>query len=168
MLIRLATSADLAEIPVIELAAGELFRTVGMTEVAEHAPPSLEALEKWRGEGHIRVADDGTGRPVGFLLHEDVDGAAHIEQVSVHPEVAHRGIGRALIDDLGERAGRALTLTTFADVPWNAPYYARLGFRTLSGDEVTPGLREIRRAEDAMGLDAWPRVCMRREPAARA
>jgi ribosomal protein S18 acetylase RimI-like enzyme len=129
MLIRLATSADLAEIPVIELAAGGLFRTVGMTEVAEHAPPSSEALEQWRGEGRIRVADDGTGRPVGFLLHEDVDGAAHIEQVWVHSDAAHRGVGRALIDDPAESAGRALTVTTFADVPWNAPYYARLGFR---------------------------------------
>jgi GNAT superfamily N-acetyltransferase len=168
MFIRLATAADLAEIPRIELAAGELFRSVGMAEVAEHAPPSAQVLEGYRAEGHAWVADDGSGTPVGFLLHEDVDGAAHVEQVSVRPDVARRGIGRALMDDLAARAGTALTLTTFVDVPWNGPYYTRLGFRVLTEDEVTEGLREIRRAEDAMGLDAWPRVCMRREPVARA
>ncbi|WP_329454924.1 GNAT family N-acetyltransferase [Streptomyces sp. NBC_01497] len=165
MFIRLATVADLAEIPRIELAAGELFRRIAMAEVAAHEPPSPEVLEGYREHGNAWVADNGTGRPVAFLLHEDVDGAAHIEQVSVHPDAARQGVGRALIEDLARRAGTALTLTTFADVPWNAPYYARLGFRTLTADEVTGGLREIRRAEADMGLDAWPRICMRREPA---
>lgn len=56
----------------------------------------------------------------------------------------------------------ALTLTTFTDVPWNAPYYARCGFRRLDDGELTPGLREISEREAAHGLDRWPRVCMRR------
>jgi len=58
----------------------------------------------------------------------------------------------------------ALTLTTFAQVPWNAPYYARCGFRILGDAEVTAGLRAIRRREAEMGVDRWPRVCMRRDP----
>jgi len=48
-------------------------------------------------------------------------------------------------------------------VPWNAPYYARCGFRILGDAEVTPGLRAIRRREAEMGVDRWPRVCMRRD-----
>jgi hypothetical protein len=48
-------------------------------------------------------------------------------------------------------------------VPWNAPYYVRCGFRVLDDAEVTPGLRAIRRREAEMGLDRWPRVCMRRD-----
>jgi hypothetical protein len=55
-----------------------------------------------------------------------------------------------------------LTLTTFADVPWNAPYYARLGFEITPPNKITPGLREIRQYEAAAGLDAWPRVVMSR------
>ena len=55
-----------------------------------------------------------------------------------------------------------MTLTTFAEVPWNAPYYARLGFTILATDQLTPGLRRIRDHEVARGLDAWPRVAMRR------
>jgi hypothetical protein len=57
----------------------------------------------------------------------------------------------------------ALTLTTFTEVPWNAPYYERCGFRRLPEAELTPGLREIRRREAAHGLDRWPRTCMRRD-----
>jgi predicted N-acetyltransferase YhbS len=87
-----------------------------------------------------------------------VDGHLHVEQVSVDPAYARRGVGRALIGRLpGE-----LTLTTFAEVPWNAPYYARLGFTVLPGEALTPALRAIRAREAAHGLDRWPRVCMTR------
>lgn len=57
----------------------------------------------------------------------------------------------------------ALTLTTFAEVPWNAPYYERCGLRPLADAELTGGLREIRAREATYGLDRRPRVCMRRE-----
>jgi predicted N-acetyltransferase YhbS len=76
-------------------------------------------------------------------------------------------VGRALLAHAAGRAGEegltGMTLTTFAEVPWNAPYYARLGFRVLAEAELTPGLRAIRAAEAAHGLDRWPRVCMRRD-----
>ncbi|MEV7869857.1 GNAT family N-acetyltransferase [Streptomyces sp. NPDC088124] len=170
--IRPATRTDLPFLQDIEGAAGEAFRALGMAAVADDAPPALAVLEHYRSAGRAWVAgtgDDGTagdGRPVAYLLHDPVDGAAHVEQVSVHPDAARLGIGRALIDHLAARAVgagfTALTLTTFADVPWNAPYYARLGFRTLTEDRLTDGLRALRRAEAAHGLDRWPRVCMRR------
>ena len=52
--------------------------------------------------------------------------AAHIEQVSVHPNHAHQGIGRALIEKAASWAiahgHHELTLTTYVDVPWNGPY----------------------------------------------
>lgn len=56
----------------------------------------------------------------------------------------------------------ALTLTTYRDVPWNAPYYERLGFQVLTEVEMTAGLRSIRAHEAACGLARWPRVTMRR------
>lgn len=58
---------------------------------------------------------------------------------------------------------RGLTLTTFAEVPWNAPYYARCGFRVLDDSELSPGMRTIRDREIAHGLHRWPRVYMRRD-----
>jgi N-acetylglutamate synthase-like GNAT family acetyltransferase len=103
---------------------------------------------------------------VGYLLADPLDGNAHIEQVSVHPDHGRRGLGRSLVEHLAawanERGMPALTLTTFADVPWNAPYYERCGFKRLSQDELTPGLRDKQEHEAARGLDRWPRVCMRR------
>jgi GNAT superfamily N-acetyltransferase len=87
--------------------------------------------------------------------------------VSVHPSYARLGVGRQLLDHLAEHATAtdtpALTLTAFADVPWNAPYYARCGSLTLNEIGLTPGLRTIRQHEAAHGLDRWPRVCMRRD-----
>lgn len=56
-----------------------------------------------------------------------------------------------------------MTLTSFALAPWNAPYYARLGFVVISAAEQPPELREIRRIEAERGLDTWPRVAMRRQ-----
>jgi len=43
------------------------------------------------------------------------------------------------------------------------PYYERGGFRILRPDEVTAELAAIRRHEADIGLDQWPRVCMRRD-----
>ncbi|MFD3484191.1 MULTISPECIES: GNAT family N-acetyltransferase [unclassified Streptomyces] len=166
MRIRPAVPADLPLLQDIERAAGEPFRAVGMAEIADDDPPGIDLLDRYLRAGHAWVTEDAAGRPVAYLIYDEVDGAAHIEQVSVHPTASRHGVGRALIEHLAVRARSAglagLTLTTFADVPWNAPYYTRLGFRTLAESELTDGLREIRRAEAAHGLDHWPRVCMRR------
>lgn len=138
-----------------------------MSAVADDDPPPLGLLDDYRRAYRAWVAADPDDRPVGYLIADPVDGAAHIEQVSVHPSAARRGLGSTLIDHLTgwahERKLGALTLTTFSHVPWNAPYYARLGFRTLGETELTDGLRKIRAEEAEHGLDRWPRVCMRRE-----
>ena len=55
-----------------------------------------------------------------------------------------------------------MTLTTFRDVPWNAPYYERLGFRVIAPADQGPELAALV-AEEAERIpgDA-PRVAMRR------
>lgn len=54
----------------------------------------------------------------------------------------------------------AVTLTTFVDVPWNAPYYRRCGFRPLPEPEWGPELARIRRDERVRGLDVGARIAM--------
>ena len=159
--IRQVRADELPLLQDIERAAGECFRSVGMPEIADDEPFPVPVLEGFRAAGRAWVAVDDADRPVAYLVAEPVDGAVHVEQVSVHPSHARRGVGRALLDEVAPDS--PLTLTTFADVPWNAPYYARLGFRVLPESEWTPGLRAIRAREAATGLDRWPRVCMRRE-----
>ena len=167
MRIRPAAPADFAVLQDIERSAGEAFRAIGMPEIADDAPFTVEELTRYQQAGRAWVTVDSDDRPVAYLVADPVDGNLHIEQVSVHASRAHHGLGRALIEHaaaVARAAGQpALTLTTFTEVPWNAPYYQRLGFRPLPESEVTPGLREVRRAEAAHGLDRWPRTSMRRD-----
>ncbi|MFJ2420035.1 GNAT family N-acetyltransferase [Streptomyces brevispora] len=167
MRIRPARRSDLPLLQDIERAAGEPFRTVGMSRVADDEPPSLDVLDEYRRAGRAWVTVRADDRPLGYLVADPVDGAGHIEQVSVHPSAARRGLGSGLIGHAGSWAAAeglgGLTLTTFSHVPWNAPYYVRLGFRVLMESELTDGLRKIRAEEAEHGLDRWPRVCMRRD-----
>ena len=65
------------------------------------------------------------------------------------------------LNDTGrERCAIALTLTTFDDIPWNGPYYERLGFRRLDEAELSPALQSIRQAEVDAGLPMEQRICM--------
>lgn len=96
-------------------------------------------------------------------MAEVVDGCLYIADVNVHPRAARQGPGRMLIDHVAHGNYPALILTTFRDVPWNAPDYRRLGFKILTDDEITPNLSVIRNFQASIGLDRWPRVCMRRD-----
>jgi hypothetical protein len=48
-------------------------------------------------------------------------------------------------------------------VAWNAPFYAKHGFRVLGADDTGPELTERRAEEANHGLDPELRVCMRRD-----
>lgn len=165
-MIRTATSTDLPALQQIEIAAGEPFRSIGMDTVADDPPPTLDELNDFLTVGKIWVHTDANDVPLAYVHVEIVDDAAHIEQLSVHPLHARRGIGARLIDVVAHWASthglRSVTLTTFVDVPWNAPYYERLGFVRLPESALTPGLVRIRANEQAAGLDAWPRITMSR------
>ncbi|GAA1850051.1 GNAT family N-acetyltransferase [Asanoa iriomotensis] len=167
MRIRAAQPEDLPTLQDIERAAGEMFRAIGMPEIADDDPPPLADLERHQQEGTAWVATTETNETVAYLIADHIDAGLHIDQVSVHPNHGGKGIGRQLIDHAAAAASTneitALTLTTFRDVPWNASYYERCGFRTLDDYELTPDLTAIRNREADHGLDRWPRVTMRRQ-----
>lgn len=165
--IRVPASRELPLLQDLERAAGRCFRDLGMPEVADDEPAHLDELTRYLDTGRVWVVSGPADVPVAYLLADPVDGNLHIEQVSVHPDHARRGLGRRLLEHAADQARSgglpALTLTTFVTVPWNAPYYRRCGFRVLTDEELTPGLAEIRRCEAERGMDRWPRVCMRRD-----
>jgi GNAT superfamily N-acetyltransferase len=165
IVIRPASPGDAPVLREIERLAGERFRDVGMPEIADDEPLSLEVLAGHARAGRSWVALGSAGTPVGYVLVDVVDGGAHIEQVSVRPDHQGAGVGRALIDQVRTWAlgsgMDALTLTTFGDVPWNAPLYEHLGFRVLTESDLGPEMRALRDAETAHGLDPARRVCMR-------
>lgn len=166
-LIRPARRDDGSALREIERLAGARFRDVGLPEVADDEPASVDALARYAADGRSWVAVDGLDAPIGYVLADVVDGCAHIDQVSVRPDCQGSGVGRALVQRVrtwaAERGFPAITLTTFTGVAWNAPLYRHLGFRTLSENEIGLQLREVRAKETAHGLDPAKRVCMRAE-----
>lgn len=165
--IRTARVTEISTLQAIERAAGLMFCDIGMLEIAQYDPWPLPVMAARQDADRLWVVASDDDEPVAYLMANLVDGCLQIEQVTVHPGNARRGLGRALLDHAADRAAAdglpALTLTTFAHVPWNAPYYVRCGFRVLDDAEITPGLQAIREREAAMGVDRWPRVCMRRD-----
>lgn len=163
---RLATVNDFVTIQKIERAAGQAFRTIGMDSVADDDPVSASAFEGFltRDGAWVTVADDDS--VVAYLLIELLDAAMYVEQVTVHPRSARQGLGAGLLDVASERAAdnnlAAVTLTTFRDVPWNAPYYVRLGFAVTTEGQWGSALQHKVATEATKGLDKWPRVVMQR------
>ena len=164
--VRLPGRHELERLRDIERAAGQLFRTVGMDAVADDEPAPVAELEGYRRDGRAFVVADADELPVAYLLVEVLDGNAHVEQVSVHPDQAGRGLGGRLLEHAARWAAEqglpALTLTTFRDVGWNAPYYERCGFAVMAEQDIGPQLRRRRHDEAEHGLDPDLRVCMRR------
>jgi GNAT superfamily N-acetyltransferase len=165
--VRTARLRDLRALPQIEREAAASFasylRETGMTRDAFEDVSTIEELETAMRGGRLWVAtrDD---RPVAFAWVEVVAGHAHVEELDVHPTHARRGLGRALIQTICAWAVSkrlpALTLTTFRDVPWNKPYYERLGFSVVDPATLSPAHVQIVRDEASRGFDAEKRVTM--------
>jgi ribosomal protein S18 acetylase RimI-like enzyme len=156
--IRVARPEEYSLLRAIEEAADTIFAGVGI------GPFQQSEEENHLAQAAVVLA---VGEPaVGFASVEVIDGAAHLWQLSVHPRAGRRGLGQALVEAVCEwaEANRlpAVTLTTFRDVPWNGPFYARLGFRELG--ELSPGLAAMREHERAIGDDDFgPRIAMRKD-----
>lgn len=158
---------DLSTVQTIEQRAATRFIALGMRAAAQLPVQTLEALRVACEARRLLVAVDGEDRPVGFALFEAAKDAVHLHELDVLPEHGGRGLGRQLIEAVaawGVAAKlRTMTLTTFRDVPFNAPFYARAGFRILETHELTPRLARIREEERSHGIDlVAPRVAMLR------
>ena len=110
--------------------------------------------------GFLLVAAESIdGGPIGFVHVLEVDGIAHLEQLSVRPEYGRRGIGRALVKAaMAEALARGygdITLRTYADVPWNAPFYATCGFVISEPDSAFQ--RSLVETEDRLLLQRYGR-----------
>jgi len=160
--IRCARSDDGPALREVERSAGELFRLIGMESVADDEPLSEGELTAYAIGGRSWVADEGFDRPVAYVLADEVDGNAHVAQISVLPDFQGQGVGRALLEQVRgwaiEANYPAITLTTFSEVPWNRPLYEHLGFVVLSEEEIGPELQMVIRDG---GFDPATRICMR-------
>jgi GNAT superfamily N-acetyltransferase len=156
--IRIAGEADLDAIEEIDERAEAIFRVAG------HELPHI-AFERAELAAAKAVFVFGEP-PVGYAWVDEVDGLAHLHELAVIPKRMRQGVGSALLEHACAWAAAerypAITLCTYADVPWNAPYYAARGFAEVA--DLTPGLAALRVREQNLGLDAVARrIVMRRE-----
>jgi len=160
-----ARPEDLSQLPLIELAAAKL--------LAGRAPESVlaEATSHDQFEGALRVGHLWVARAdevaVGFAHIELVEtGVVHLKEIDVHPEHGRRGLGTRLVLSVcawAQNMGyQEITLTTFRDVSWNMPFYAKLGFAEIPPQQLSPALVAILQHEAERGLDPARRVAMRR------
>ncbi len=173
--VRVARLDDVPRLPELERAAAMRFERIGMPEVAKQDPVRESTLGCALREGCLLVAVDLEDAPVGFALCSRVDDGLHLDELSVHPAHGGRGFGARLLGAVETLAVArdfpAITLVTFRDVAWNAPWYRRHGFVELPLPTLRPGLRARWSEEAVRGFDPGQRLCMGKRvhrPAARA
>lgn len=129
----------------IELAsAGRLSEEVLPEPFRSSAVPQ-EELQRGHADAMLWVVADERNIPIGYCLLQTTGGQALLEQIDVAEEHGRQGLGRALVQKAVERARELgftrLYLTTFARVPWNAPFYAGMGFCEVLETELPDAIR---------------------------
>lgn len=159
-----AAPEDIPDLVFTDLAASQLFAGTGFIpddELTDHVP--IASLEAAIDPGHLIVARY-KGDPVGFAMTSIREKTLYLDQISVDPKHSRKGLGAALIAQVRKDAVRrglgSVTLSTFRDVPWNGPYYHRLGFRELPRWRMRRWMREIEAAQAENGLDVTRRCFM--------
>lgn len=154
--LRGALDKDLPALHRIEREAAALFP-------ASVLPPQLatplpqEVLQACLAASVLWVADEEAFGPVGFIAARTCDGSLHLVEMDVLPSRGRQGTGTRLLQHLCEVArqrGHAhITLTTFAQLPWNAPFYARHGFAEVTNFGAFPQLAAALQSERERGFE---------------
>ncbi|MFK0087399.1 GNAT family N-acetyltransferase [Pseudomonas sp. NPDC090755] len=164
--LRPARPDDAERLPAIEQSAAQAFLACpGLEWIARDSGLSARQHQTYIAQGWEWLVVDEQDRPWGFICGQDCGEHWHIVELSVHRAQQGQGLGRQLIQRVGdwarEQGYAGLTLTTFATVPWNAPFYARLGFEALGEHQLGDFLQRQLAAEQAHGLSG--RCAMRLE-----
>lgn len=160
--IGLAREEDLGKLAAIERAAAKLFPDHVITPEERAGVVPLSQLTEASQHGRLWIALAQERQPVGFIVVVRVADTAFIVEVDVRPEHQGRGLGRALIQRVvcwvRKEGLPRVTLTTFSDVPWNAPFYERLGFCRTDRRQLTVEL--VRKLDEEKHRGLRGRVAM--------
>lgn len=162
--LRPGSAADIFRLQEIERDAATLFR--GWPGIDTSALTSVTALSD-----HLHAVAQGLsmvmevdGRLAGFAIGDMQGDDAYLRELDVAPAHQQRGYGARLVDAFvaAARAKRAqhIYLATFRTPPWNAPFYARMGFREVAHADYLPWMTDLE-ASQAAFLDLSTRVFMR-------
>jgi len=163
--LRVARASELKAIVAIDDDASSLYVDAGRGLTLSPHFHAFELAEqaRWRESleaGRVTVAVDANDQPIAFAALGYVDAEAHLQQISVTRAWMKRGIGHVLMKHVLDWAGPSLWLTTYADIPWNRPFYERLGFTCVSEDRCGPEMRAVLEEERQALPDPAQRVAM--------
>jgi GNAT superfamily N-acetyltransferase len=162
--IRRSRLGDVACLADIERSAAVVyFEALGEpTDISEVTPS--ETLQACHDAGLLWIAADPHDDPVGFLAAETIASSLFVREISVHRDHQRRGIGRLLMqaamDHAAGGACTGVTLTTDRFIPFNAPFYASLGFVELPVHQAPESLKALFAHEIASGFDPRRRILM--------
>ena len=163
--IKLAGSEHLSAIPAIELAASAMFAEADLPAAVRYLVIENELLQEAQSDARLWVALTDERTPVGFAMAGIIDGGAHLDEMDVMPDFGRQGIGthlvRTIIDWARSDNYLDLTLITFRHLPWNAPFYEKMGFEAMKSSELGEELATLLQAESEAGIDVHKRVCMK-------
>jgi 4-diphosphocytidyl-2-C-methyl-D-erythritol kinase len=166
--IRLAEPQDVAALPEIERLAGLLFKThpgdLGIPDELYDRPNSVDTFTATQKAGRLWVACGPAREPIGFALVLNIAEFAHLDELDVLPSYGRQGVGSALLATVCAWASTAgypaVTLRTFRDVPWNAPFYHRRGFQVVESAALSAEHVRLEASERQRGLRTDLRVTM--------
>ena len=168
-LIRAATAEDLVALARIEMEAAALFPSEVLPLSARGVVPT-EKLQAAITHSCLWVAERAESEVIGFIAASGYGASLHVEEIDVAPAQMRRGVGAQLLKHLPQVAATRghlhVTLTTFAHIPWNAPFYRKYGFTEVQNVAQFPHLAAALQAEHARGLRN--RVAMVRDTALSA
>jgi GNAT superfamily N-acetyltransferase len=162
--IRSARPDDLPLLAPLELRAAERFAESAHPYACRLPPFDIGELGALQRAGTVWVAVSERDDLLGFAIAGRLGPDAYLHELDVEPAQARRGIGRALIRRVAawahELGASSLVLSTFRDVPWNGPYYERLGFAVVPESQYTAEMAELR-AREGQSMRVESRVVMR-------
>lgn len=163
---------DIEVLQAIEASAAQLFLESPYPELA-----GFEPFDHERYITHLKLGDPvflglvetetGQFTKAGFAVAGPLAGGLHLFELSVHTDWQGMGLGGHLLHHLQRRALQCgfgqITLTTYRSLPWNGPFYERMGFSYLETSQQPPEIYDLLQREIASGANAEDRCAMRWE-----
>lgn len=164
--VRRAEAEDLPALLDIQAAAAARFAPLGLIATPDGLPEAIPicAFQRASLRGLVFLAEHAH-RKVGFVLCSIERPDLYLDQISVIPDASRKGVGTALLNTVSAEAARrglwGVSLSTFRDVPWNAPFFAKQGFQEVPRAGLALWQLDIERAQAGI-MDVGTRCFMRR------
>lgn len=162
-IVRLANLSDLDDLQAIEVSAATRFAGLNLIDHLLDSSIPRDMMIGFIENGLVWMGCIDSVS-VGFAVASIATPVCTLLELDVLPEHGGRGLGRMLVARVVEHARdnecTTIILSTFAEVPWNAPFYRKLGFTEILEEDLSEDLLIARAEEVASGLPVEKRVFM--------